>query len=386
MKILMVTDQYYSANNGLTISARRFTETLRKHGHEVRIASYGSKDDLTEEERECTYLFEKQYIPVFDRLVTSQGMTFAKADKQLLEEAVSWADIVHFVSPFALAHNGILIARSIGKPYTAAFHVQPENISASLHLGNDEFINTQIYKWLNHYVFRYCRHIHCPSKFIASELEKNGYTAKLHVISNGIDPDFCYRKLPKNEELEGKFVILNVGRHSIEKRQDVLIEAVSMSKYKDQIKILLAGKGPRTKNLKRLAEQKSVDIKFGFYTKSELMDIIAMSDLYVHPSDMEIEAMSCMEAFAGGLVPIISDSAKSATPQFAIDSRSLFKAGDPEDLSKKIDYWIEHTNERKGMEYRYAQSAKKYNLDTCVCMAEDMFKEEIEDSKSSEPI
>lgn len=41
MKILLVTDQYYSANNGVTISARRFAKVLCEHGHEVRILSYG---------------------------------------------------------------------------------------------------------------------------------------------------------------------------------------------------------------------------------------------------------------------------------------------------------------------------------------------------------
>ena len=35
MKILMVIDQFYAANNGMTISARRFAEVLRQHGHEV---------------------------------------------------------------------------------------------------------------------------------------------------------------------------------------------------------------------------------------------------------------------------------------------------------------------------------------------------------------
>ena len=102
--------------------------------------------------------------------------------------------------------------------------------------------------------------------------------------------------------------------------------------------------------------------------------MIAMSDLYVHAADMEIEAMSCMEAFAGGLVPIIANSSKSATPQFALDDRSLFAAGDSADLARKIDYWIEHPQEKAEMEHRYAASAEAYNLDRCVRQAEDMFR------------
>ena len=104
-----------------------------------------------------------------------------------------------------------------------------------------------------------------------------------------------------------------------------------------------------------------------------------MSDLYVHAADVEIEAMSCMEAFAGGLVPVIADSRKSATPQFALDQRSLFQAGDSNDLAAKIDYWIEHEAERKAMEYKYSALGKKYALENCVRQAEEMFRQELEE-------
>ena len=379
MKILMVIDQFYAANNGMTISARRFTEVLREHGHEVRVASTGAPEQLAE--GETAYLMEKQYIPVFDRLVTSQGMTFAKADVKLLEEGIAWADVVHFLVPFALTHHGIKIAERLKKPFTAAFHVQPENVSSSIHLGNVGWVNAGIYHWFYYYVYKNCEHIHCPSEFIAGELRRHGYTGQLHVISNGIDPDFTYRKLPKDETLAGKFVILMIGRLSVEKRQDVLIEAVSRSKHRDAIQLVLAGKGPRLEALEKQAEKLGVPVRFGFYSKPELLDLIAMSDLYVHAADMEIEAMSCMEAFACGLVPVIADSPKSATPQFALDNRSLFAAGDSADLAEHIDYWIEHEAERREMERRYAELAKNYNLEQCVRQAERMFELAIEENR-----
>ena len=45
--------------------------------------------------------------------------------------------------------------------------------------------------------------------------------------------------------------------------------------------------------------------------------------------DAEIEAIACIEAFSCGLVPVIAGSEQSATPQFALDERSLFNAGRP---------------------------------------------------------
>ena len=35
MKIVLVIDQFDDANNGTTISARRFAQALRDHGNEV---------------------------------------------------------------------------------------------------------------------------------------------------------------------------------------------------------------------------------------------------------------------------------------------------------------------------------------------------------------
>ena len=174
-----------------------------------------------------------------------------------------------------------------------------------------------------------------------------------------------------------------VGRLSIEKRQDVLIKAVSRSRYADQIQLVLAGKGPRKDALLKLAEKEHLTnpIQIHFFPKNHLLELISMSDLYVHAADVEIEAMSCMEAFAGGLVPVIANSRKSATPQFALDERSLFRAGDSDDLAAKIDYWIEHEHERKIMEHRYSELGKKYALENCVRQAEEMFQQEMEEHK-----
>ena len=298
----------------------------------------------------------------------------------MLTRAIQWAEVVHFMVPFPLSIRGRKIAESLGVAYTAAFHVQPENVTYSIGLGRCHAINTFIYGIFRRHFYRNVEHIHCPSRFIAGELVKNGYKAKLHVISNGIDPDFVYRKIDKPQELKDKFVILMVGRLSNEKRQDVLIKALKLSKHTDRLQLILAGQGPRHDYLAKLAQGLKNKIIINFYSKSELMDIIAYSDLYVHAADAEIEAMSCMEAFAGGLVPVIANSDCSATPQFALDNRSLFVAGDSADLARKIDYWIEHEDERREMEYKYAELGKKYNIDSCVSQTEEMFRQAIEEN------
>ena len=376
MKILFVTDQYYHSNNGTTISSRRFAQVLRSHGHQVRIASCGIPEDL--EEGEVAYLMGKIKVPVFDGLITAQGMTLAKINYPVMEEAVKWADIVHFLMPFPFSKHTLEICKRTNTPYTAAFHVQPENISYQIKMGKSRIINDVIYVWMKNYFYKYVKHIHCPSRFIAKELINHDFHNTIHVISNGIDPDFKYEKHPKRPEFEGKFVILSVGRYSPEKKQEVLLEAVRRSKYKAEIQVVLAGQGPNEKALYNLGKKLVNPPVMNFYTKEGLLDIMAESDLYVHCAVAEIEAMACMEAFARGLVPVIADSEKSATPQFALTRNCLFAPDDPKNLAKHIDYFIEHERERKILEKRYAESAKAYSLEKCVTMAEDMFRTAME--------
>ena len=44
MKIVLVIDQFDDANNGTTISARRFAAALKEHGNEVRVIATGRSD------------------------------------------------------------------------------------------------------------------------------------------------------------------------------------------------------------------------------------------------------------------------------------------------------------------------------------------------------
>ena len=145
--------------------------------------------------------------------------------------------------------------------------------------------------------------------------------------------------------------------------------------------MILAGRGPLEKKYRRLAEKLPNPIVMSFYEPARLLEILHMADLYVHTSDAEIEAMSCMEAFACGLVPVIADSPRSATPQFALDERSLFPAGDTDVLAERIDWWLEHPEERREMELRYAEHAKQYTWEHSIQQTEEMFRMAIREQR-----
>ena len=377
MKIVLVIDQFDDANNGTTISARRFAQALKNHGNEVRVIATGKPADYKYAVRQM------RFFPVVEHLITSQGMRLAIPNRHVFEKAAAWADVVHFMMPSPLGIMGLKHVEKLGIPHTAAFHCQPENITFTLHMGNSRRVNDFVYNRFRDTFFNRFTHIHCPSNMIANQLRQHGYTARLHVISNGISPEYIYGKREKEPWMQGLFNVLMVGRYAGEKRQDELIDACAKSRHAREIQVILAGKGPLEKKYRRLAEKLSNPIVMEFYEPARLLEILHMADLYVHTSDAEIEAMSCMEAFACGLVPVIADSPRSATPQFALDERSLFPAGDTDALAQRIDWWIEHPEERQAMERRYAEHARQYSLEESIRQTEEMFRQAIVEQRGA---
>jgi glycosyltransferase involved in cell wall biosynthesis len=372
MVIVFVMDDLYNRKNGTTITALRFADELKRRGHTVRFVAAGYDGD-------DVFRVKERSVPILTPLCRKQNIILAKPDKKVLKKAFEGADAVHFFMPFLLAKRGRKLAEKMGVPTTAAFHVQPQNISSQIGMYRCKLVNNFIFSFFKARFYKHFKHIHCPTEFIAGELRDHGYQARLHVISNGIDSAFAPSAEPK--KVGETFDIHMTGRISNEKRQDLLIEAVKRSKFKDKIRLFFAGQGPNEAWLKRLAKDLPHAPDFRFYTQEELIAKLHDTDLYVHTSQVEIEAIGCLEAVASGLVPVISDSALSATKQFALDERSLFRAGDPADLAQKIDYWIENEDERRRMSAKYAASADSYRLSKMVDKFEEMLNDAIKDAK-----
>ena len=349
-------------------------ENLIKRGHKVKIVTSSNIDD------ENVYVVKKFNLPILRDIIASQGMQLAIPVKSTMIKAFENSDVVHFLMPFKLSKKGKELCDKMGIASTAAFHVQPENITSTLSLGKIKPLTEFIYYDFRRFYNKF-GHIHCPSNMIKNELEKRNYTANLHVISNGITSSFSQEDVDKPEELKDKFIILMIARFSKEKRQDLLIKAIGKSKYNDKIQLILCGKGPWEKHLQKLSKKylKNPAI-FKFVSQQELHKIINYSDLYVHSSDFDIEAIGCMEAFTCGLVPIISDNKLVATNQFALSEKCLFKSGDAKDLKSKIEYMIEHPNEIEDFSKQYIESSKKYEIEKCIDQMEEMFYQAYEDN------
>ena len=165
----------------------------------------------------------------------------------------------------------------------------------------------------------------------------------------------------------------------------MLIRAVAKSRHRDSIQLIFAGSGPREFEIRQLAKKSEINQPvMKFFTRTELVDVINYSDLYCHPAEIEIEAISCLEAITCGLVPVIANSPKCATKNFAIDEKSLFKVNNVSDLAEKIDFWIEHEDLRKQYSKKYIENSEAVRQKECMRQMRNMLSETIERRKMNE--
>lgn len=374
MKVTIACDVLGEANNGTSIATLNLIRFLISRGHDVRVIS--NNFEGTGIPKENQYLLPTLNLGnLANSIIERNGVSLAKADRNLIYNILQDSDLVHIQMPLLIGRVTVKIAQELDKPITASFHCQAENVSVHFGLQNNLWVSRLIYKNFYSTVYKYCDCVHYPTEFIKKTFEKAcHHKTNAYIISNGVNEIYKNRHEEKNHK---EFIIASTGRLSHEKAQDVLIKAVSLSKHKEQIKINFAGGGPLEDEYKKLAESLNVNADFKLYSRTDLVDMLNQADLYVHSAFIEIEAISCIEAICCGLVPVISNAKRSATKAFAIDSKSLFKEGNSKDLAKKIDYWFEHPAEKAEYVKKYELMSKKFEQKECMQKMEDMMMQSL---------
>ena len=371
MKIAIVCDVLGEENNGTTVAAMNLIRFLRSRKHDVRVVCPDEK-----RRREAGYYVVPQLnVGPLNDYVRKNGVSIAISDSAVLESALRDVDIIHIMTPFILGKSALEYGRKHRIPVTAGFHAQAENITNHLHLMNSRLANGLTYKTMYRLVYQYVDAIHYPTQFIREVFESEVGPTNGYVISNGVNDRFVKTEVERPREWTDKFVILFTGRYGLEKSHRVLIDAVARSRYEPKIQLVFAGEGPLKEELEAYGRKLTNPPVMGFFSRDEMLRVINSADLYVHPAEIEIEAIACLEAISCGLVPVIADSPRSATRFFALGENNLFHYNDPADLALKIDYWLEHPKEKDDCSKAYQGYTKQFEQRHCMEEMERMLKE-----------
>ena len=169
MIITVVSDVLGKENNGTTIAAMNLIRHLRSQGHTVRILC------PDQEKKGC----ENYYIvpnlnlgKPLNAYVKKVGVSLSKPDEKIIREALFGCDIVHIMFPFFLAFATAKIAKEMGLPITAGFHMQAQNFTCYVKLNNIKLANRAVYHIAWKHLYRFADAIHYPTNFIRGVFEK----------------------------------------------------------------------------------------------------------------------------------------------------------------------------------------------------------------------
>ena len=374
MKIAFVMDDMSEHSNGTSTTAERYAESLRQQGHQAVCVAFGASGP-------DSFDVPEHHIPIVTPVAEGLDFHFAQPETAVFDEAFQGVDVIHIFLPFALGQAARDWGRAHQVPVTAAFHLQPENITFNAGLGSAPLVCDGIYDLFRQWLYDDIRHIHCPSEMIARQLRKHGYKAQLHVISNGVPKAFCPGEGQRFDD--GLIHLVTVGRLSPEKDQATIIRAIARSRYSDRIQLHICGEGPLRSQIQWESAHLPHPPLIEYRSQEDLIALERACPLYIHASVADIEAISVIEALACGCIPIVAEAEMSAPAQFALCPESLFDAGDDKRLAQLIDWWLDRPEAQEQWRPRYIEEGMRDHVDKCTQRFTAMLQQAIADDRAA---
>src|SRR5947209_736452 len=344
MRIMIVTDQYPPMVGGVPTVTHGLALDFANRGHQVWVVapSYGTRDVRRLEQGKIrVYRFSSFEWPTYEDL-RIPFLPFVPI-RNLIKK--SDPHIIHIHSPVVLGNIAQLLAGGLRKPVIATNHYLPINMSRSLTadpLFSKPFSNIT-YTYLVQFCNR-CEYVTAPTATALNLLYEHGLRAPAGVISNGIDLK-KFSPGERSDQIREKFnlpldrpLALHVNRLSEEKRVDVLLDAAA--KMTGNGYIALVGTGPAEAELRTQAERLHLSDRvafLGYVRDADLLALRRSSELFVIPSEADLQSLATMEAMACGLPVIAANS--YALPELAHHGENgyVFQPGNSDELASYLD-------------------------------------------------
>jgi phosphatidylinositol alpha 1,6-mannosyltransferase len=367
MRIMIVTDQYPPMVGGVPTVTHGLAVDFANRGHRVWVVapSFGAQDEQRVEQKVRVYRFSSFEWPTYEGL-RIPFLPFVPI-RNLLKKTDP--DIIHIHSPVVLGNIAQILAGGLRKPVIATNHYLPINLSRSLTsdpLLGKPFSNIT-FSYLVHFCNR-CEYVTAPTATALNLLYEHGLRAPAQAISNGINlKRFCPGE--RDEEVRQRLklpadrpLVLYVNRLHAEKRANVLLDAVA--KMKGIGHVAIAGTGPAEAELHAQAEQLQLGDRvtfLGYVRDADLVPLYRLADIFVIPSEGELQSLVTMEAMACGL-PVIAANAY-ALPELVHHEENgfLFQPGNRDELASQVDILLGDAPLRAHMGARSLQIIAKHD-------------------------
>jgi 1,2-diacylglycerol 3-alpha-glucosyltransferase len=368
MKIAMFTDSYYPAIDGVVVSLTTTSKELRRRGHEVVVFA---PEPINEAPK--TLPDKVVWLPAygFKRYPGYRNALYPSSIVSLVRK--ERPDIIHshgisFMGIQALIASRQTKIRNLVTYHTmvtkaADFYAPPIlPLSVMIRLG-----------WV--YQRNFLKRPHAvvtPTKAIRDELQSYGIRAKRwEIVPTGVDcarfsPNVSGKEIRIKHGLEGKKVILTVGRVAKEKNLELLISGFKTLAATDKdVQLLITGTGPAADEYRELVKTQGLAdrvIFTGFVLDEELPSYYAATDAFAISSKFETQGIVALEAMASGKpVAAMNSHALGEVIEDGVNGYLFEDGGDSCAAALKKAVGSDDTVRKNAL-----RTAGKYSLEKCT--------------------
>ena len=386
MRILVATQTYDPPLNGQGVFAVRLTGGLVRAGHEVLVLRPSETGRPYRRKRGGLEVRGLRAVPLWP---FSRDVFVTPLPGPETSAAVEWfrPDAVHFQDHYPLCRAAVRAALRHGVPLVGTNHFMPLNIIDEVGIFRlaPDLVEPLLWRWVTA-LFGRADIVTAPSETAAKMLRDRGIRAL--AVSNGVDtahfrPDPALDRATVRRRYgldPGRTVILFVGRVEREKRLDILLEALE-GLEEGGMQLAVAGKGSCERRLLALARRRlppgSV-VFTGFVPDAELPALLNSADLFVMPSEAELQSLATLEAMACGLPVLAADA--GALPELVRPGVNgfLFRSGCGRDAAGRLKEMAGRRDEWARMGAASRAMAEAHDLSRTIRAYDELYRRLVE--------
>ena len=306
MKILITTDLYATATNGVVTSTKNLCRALRDQGHEVRVLTLSETVHSHTDGEE--YYIRSFWLPFYP------GLRMPLSLKRYVKELIRWKpDVIHSQCEFFSFPFARRIAARTGAPIVHTFHTMYEDyiryVIPAKRLGV-RIVHTFVGSRL-----RRAACVIAPTEKVAASLRNYRLGGvPVSVIPSGISLAKHMSSLAPEERARMRRalgirpeeqVLINLGRLGHEKNLEEILTLYGEALARHpSLRLLIVGGGPAEETLKAKAEELGLGeraVFAGMVPPEEVQNYYKLGDLFVSASTSETQGLTYVEAAANAL-------------------------------------------------------------------------------------
>jgi 1,2-diacylglycerol 3-alpha-glucosyltransferase len=344
MRIAYFSDTYPPEINGVSISVFNHAKVMKEQGHDVFVMTTNPFSSLTLEEPGLIRLPGIELKKLYGYRMSS---FFSAKAYQTIKK---WQpDVIHIHTDAGIGIFGKLVALTLKKPLILTYHTMYEDYTH--YAGIFKGLVNRVVKAFSKSIAEQCTEFIAPSAKTKEKIRSYGADRFINIVPTGIDfsrfhPDQQFgddlKALEKKYQLEGKKIILSIGRIAKEKSVDKVVEGYAQflkDANRDDTVLIIAGDGPEKHQLEQMVDHLNIQ-QYVRFTGAVPIDKVPLyyqlADVFTSASITETQGLTFMEAMASHTLVMCRFDENLAG--LIEDQKSGFIFDQPADFSKRLQH------------------------------------------------